>query len=74
MLSFFPRGVLDEILNLIESVFEDFPFYSFKCMIISILLDKGVFVFIVISFFYWIKGSNLYQHTECFYYIKGLSL
>ena len=28
MLSFFPRGVLDEILNLIESVSEDFPFYS----------------------------------------------
>ena len=30
MLSFFPRGVLDEILNLIESVSEDFPSYSFK--------------------------------------------
>ena len=27
-LSFFPRGVLDEILNLIESVSEDFPSYS----------------------------------------------
>ena len=27
MLSFFPRGVLDEILNLIESVSEDFPSY-----------------------------------------------
>ena len=25
MLSFFPRGVLDEILNLIESVSEEFP-------------------------------------------------
>ena len=25
MLSFFPRGVLDEILNLIESVSEGFP-------------------------------------------------
>ena len=25
---FFPRGVLDEILNLIESVSEDFPSYS----------------------------------------------
>ena len=24
----FPRGVLDEILNLIESVSEDFPSYS----------------------------------------------
>ena len=26
--SFFPRGVLDEILNLIESVSEGFPSYS----------------------------------------------
>ena len=30
MLSLFPRGVLDEILNLIESVSEDFPSYSPK--------------------------------------------
>ena len=29
MLSFFPQGVLDEILNLIESVSEDFPSYSY---------------------------------------------
>ena len=28
MLSFFPQGVLDEILNLIESVSERFPSYS----------------------------------------------
>ena len=30
MLSFFPRGVLDEILNLIESVSECFPSYCFS--------------------------------------------
>ena len=30
MLSFFPRGVLDENLNLIESVSEDFSFLLFK--------------------------------------------
>ena len=30
MLSFFPQGVLDEILNLIESVSEGFPSYSCK--------------------------------------------
>ena len=30
MLSFSPRGVLDEILNLIESVSEGFPTYSFN--------------------------------------------
>ena len=28
MLSFFPRGILDGILNLIESVSEEFPSYS----------------------------------------------
>ena len=33
VLSFFPRGVLDEILNLIESVSEDFTSYSYKCFI-----------------------------------------
>ena len=31
VLSFFPRDVLDEILNLIESVSEDFPSYSYLC-------------------------------------------
>ena len=31
-LSFFPRDVLDEILNLIESVSEDFPSYSFMAL------------------------------------------
>ena len=30
MLSFFPRGVLDKILNLIESVSEGFPSYSLR--------------------------------------------
>ena len=30
MLFFFPRGVLDEILNLIESVSEGFPSYSYQ--------------------------------------------
>ena len=32
MLSFFPRGVLDEILNLIESVSEDFSSYSCRTL------------------------------------------
>ena len=32
VLSFFPRGVLDEILNLIESVSEGFPFYSLNLL------------------------------------------
>ena len=37
MLSFFPRDVLDEILNLIESVSEGFPSYS------SVLLRLNTF-------------------------------
>ena len=39
MLSFFPRGVLDEILNLIESVSEDFPSYSFKAVLLKFIAD-----------------------------------
>ena len=35
VLSFFPRDVLDEILNLIESVSEDFP--SYFCIMIYVL-------------------------------------
>ena len=36
VLSFFPRDVLDEILNLIESVSGDFPsyFYSFSALVV----------------------------------------
>ena len=33
VLSFFPRDVLDEILNLIESVSEDFPSYSYSYLL-----------------------------------------
>ena len=38
MLSFFPRGVLDEILNLIESVSKDFPSYS--CLLLVVILSN----------------------------------
>ena len=38
MLSFFQQGVLDEILNLIESVSEGFPSYSYNVMVSSTLL------------------------------------
>ena len=37
VLSFFPRGVLDEILNLIGSVSEGFPPYSYETCNYSIL-------------------------------------
>ena len=48
MLSFFPRGVLDEILNLIESVSEDFPSYScehYVCHCNLILLYTYIYLF-----------------------------
>ena len=59
MLPFFPRGVLDEILNLIESVSEEFPSYS------SVLFFGGfrcsVPLFVVIIVIYDIKiGKNRY--------------
>ena len=38
MLSFFPRGVLDEILNLIESVSEGFPSYSWKYKLVQMII------------------------------------
>ena len=50
MLSFFPRDVLDEILNLIESVSEGFPSYSFM-FIVFIFLANYVNLFSQIYFF-----------------------
>ena len=41
MLSFFPRCVLDEILNLIESVSEGFPSYS-NCVYPIIIRDPPI--------------------------------
>ena len=38
MLSFFPRDVLDEIVNLVESVSEGFPSYSVLPILILLCL------------------------------------
>ena len=45
VLSFFPRDVLHEILNLIESVSEGFPSYSCQSIVITIAMTiiKTVF-------------------------------
>ena len=43
VLSFFPRDVLDEILNLIESVSEDFPSYSYCDIIPLQILHLNIF-------------------------------
>ena len=42
VLSFFPRDVLDEILNLIESVSEDFPSYSSKAISDYLRITIGI--------------------------------
>ena len=49
MLSFFPRDVLDEILNLIELVSEGFPSYSFICKMdeMEIFYEMGATVCIL---------------------------
>ena len=57
MLSFFPRGVLDEILNLIESVSEGFPFYSYYTLSgenVNVMLEcfSFFFLFFFFSFFF----------------------
>ena len=43
VLSFFPRDVLDEILNFIESVSEDFPSYSGSIMKNMVIDDRLLF-------------------------------
>ena len=50
MLSFFLRGVLDEILNLIESVSEDFPSTLYCCnccnrVILLLAVPRRLFCF-----------------------------
>ena len=49
VLSFFPRDVLDEILNLIESVSEDFPSYSSIDFIVTIFESVGFYDFVSIG-------------------------
>ena len=63
VLSFFPRDVLDEILNLIESVSEDFP--SYFCIEIS-LSDVVRFSHVSVTAI----TSNLFSsHSTAFYCI-----
>ena len=56
VLSFFPRDVLDEILNLIESVSEDFPSY-FCCSMLNLFQAFNVF------FEIWIPCLNCKLHV-----------
>ena len=66
VLSFFPRAVLDEILNLIESVSEGFPSYSYKnfsnYLIVYLIYIKHFFLqnFVQKSLMLYLKTSRKY--------------
>ena len=57
VLSFFPRDVLDEILNLIESVSEDFPSYS-------LLLQEAAHQYVVVLSEACVKSLNVQWETS----------
>ena len=61
VLSFFPRDVLDEILNLIESVSEDFPSYSSIAVIINVASSH-------------LNGTSNYNTNKHFYLRKIIDL
>ena len=82
MLSFFPRGVLDEILNLFESVSEGFPSYSYSLLIASTEYS-------IVSCAFWqllyrllgelqciakpfLVQTICYMHSEKFFYERNL--
>ena len=64
MLSFFPRGVLDEILNLIESVSEGFPSYSWLHFMQNVMkYNKNEFHFALeVSFSIYTAQGLSYRH------------
>ena len=59
MLSFFPRDVLDEILNLIESVSEGFPSYSFTNKLRKTIIWRHLKC--------WLKWVDSQKVTALFY-------
>ena len=56
VLSFFPRDVLDEILNLIESVSEDFPSYSS----LTIARERGAYMLTTSVSFDWTVADDMF--------------
>ena len=67
VLSFFPRDVLDEILNLIESVSEDFPSYSSR--LISIRLGAAPFNITIIQVY---ASTSSHDDNEVDYFYQQL--
>ena len=68
MLSFFPRGVLDEILNLIESVSEDFPSYYCTLCNLNLLGDEYHYI---LECTYFTEKRKLYLPK---YYLKHVNV
>ena len=69
MLSFFPRGILDEILNLIESVSEVFS--SYPCFYSSLYLS----IFYPVLFVFFIKTiANLYYNFFATYLLLHIHI
>ena len=70
MLSFFPRGVLDEILNLIESVSEGFPSYSYLQSTLIFCKTTDIFYATkennVLNLTQKLKSMNYCTVSECF--------
>ena len=63
MLSFFPRGVLDEILNFIVSLSEGFPSYSLMIKSFVLLFEAVIHAYVVVD------GNN--YNSEQKWRIKG---
>ena len=63
VLSFFPRDVLDEILNLIESVSEDFPSYSCTNMFWDVY--KKWLDFVILLYFNFTRDYRTLENEFC---------
>ena len=82
MLSFFPRGVLDEILNLVESVSEDFSSYSSSFFNVASYSHANecsgrytVFETTVICCeFFFVESCLLSVQLSCVYYLMFYNL
>ena len=67
MLSFFPRDVLDELLNIIESVSEGFPSYSSTGGFLLLGYFSGIVSFpwvVRVSQYVYIESSSLTHHRS----------
>ena len=62
MLSFFPRDVLDEIFNLIESVSDGFPSYSLVVALLLLLLQLLIIMIIINGYNNDYGNDTYYNH------------